>query len=258
MRTPSVFVLLLLLLSSAVRAGNPPGGEEDILRPVPWRFHAGPFAGAAWVVSQGSFQTLCDCEYGSGDGLGLHAGAFVDYPITGDLSVYGTFGYRLFTTSYEKSQQRLEFVPNMGGGQFVWVDFDLETRLTLSMAELGVAVKWELPVEGLYLAVGPELGWVFVDNIEETERIRSAGFTYDSGGRTEQTFMDDALDRYYDGALDFRVGLAARIGYIVPLHERLAVAPEFLMSMPLTPVASEHASWRLGAWQFNLSLRFAI
>ncbi|MBR9974444.1 MAG: hypothetical protein KFF77_02595 [Bacteroidetes bacterium] len=257
MRTESIF-LLLFLLPALTWAGNPPGGEEDILRPVPWRFHAGPFAGAAWVVSQGTFQTLCNCEYGSGDGLGLQAGAFIDYPLAGDLSIFGTFGYRLLTTSYDKTEQRLEFVPNMSGGQFVWVDFDLETRLMLSMVELGAAVKWDLPLDGLYLAVGPEFGWIFTDNIEETERIQTAGFTYDESGRTEQNFMDDALDRYYDGAASFRLALAARLGYIYPLHERLAIAPELLMSMPLTPVASEYSSWRLGAWQFNVYLRFAI
>lgn len=254
----SLFLLCFFALPVIVMAGNPPGGEDDILRPVPWRFHAGPFAGAGWISSQGTFETLCDCEYGTGGGLGMAFGAFVDYPIASDFSVFSTLGYRLFNPKYDKSQQRLEFVPNASGGDFMWVDFDLQTVLTLSMVELGVAVKWDLPVDGLYIAVGPELGIIIADNIEETERIRTPGLTYDTNGRTDQVFMDDALDAYYSDAASFRLGLAARLGYIVSIHERLAIAPELSMSMPLTPVTSTHADWKLSAWQLNVYLRFAI
>lgn len=258
MRASRLPLLLLLLLPVSALAGSPPGGEEDILRPVPWRFHAGPYAGAAWVASQGRFETLCNCEYGSGGGLGLQVGAFLDYPIASDLSLLSTLSYRLFAPTYDKSEQRLEYVPVGGSGEFVWVDFDLETALSLSMFELGVAMKWDLPVQGLYLAAGPEFGWIFSDNIEETERIRTPGLTYDSNGRSDQVFMDDALDSYYEDPLSFRIGLAGRFGYVLPLHERLAIVPELMYSLPLTPVVGDHGNWRLDAWQFNLYLRFAI
>lgn len=253
-----IFLLCIFAFPSIVFAGNPPGGEDDILRPVPWSMQVGPFAGTAWIVSQGSFQTLCDCEYGTGNGLGFEVGAFADYPLTGEISLFATLGFRMFTPSYEKSQQRLEFVAVPGGGDFMWVDYDLKTTLSLSMVELGVAAKWELPLKGLYVAAGPEFGWIIDDNIEETENIRTPGLTYDTNGRTEQTFMDDNLDTYYPDAAAFRVGLAARLGYIVPIHEKLSIAPEMTMSMPLTPVTTTYSTWKLAAWQFNVYLRFAI
>lgn len=254
----SILILCFIALPVTLLAERPPGGEDDILRPVPWSMHVGPYAGAAWISSMGSFKTLCDCEYGTGSGLGLQLGGFADYPLSKDLSLFATLGYRRFSTTYKKSQKRLEYVPLSGGGDFTWVDFDLETVLSLSMIELGVAAKWDLPVNGLYLAAGPELGLIISDRIEETETIKTAGIVYDSNGRTEQVFMDDNLDRYYSGAAAIRLGLAARLGYIVPIHERLAVAPELMMSMPLTPVVSDYSSWKLAAWQFNLYLRFAI
>ena len=257
MRTRTL-ILFLVVLPAIAFAGNPPGGEEDILRPVPWRFHAGPYGGAAWVLSSGNFQTLCDCEYGSGSGLGLQIGGFLDYPIAPTISILGTLGYRLLHPTYDKSQRRLEYVPDASGGNFVWVDFDLNTTLSLSLVELGAAVKWDLPVRGLYVAVGPEIGVVIADNIEEVESIRTPGFTYDNNGRTEQTFMDDALDTYYSDPVSFRLGVAGRIGYILPIHERMSIAPEVMMSVPLTPVTSTYSDWRLSAWQFNVYLRFAI
>jgi hypothetical protein len=254
----NIIFLCFLAFPVLLFAEVPAGGEDDILRPVPWSMHVGPFAGIAWVQSQGSFQTLCQCEYESGGGIGLQLGGFVDYPLNRDLSLFATLGYRILSPSYEKSQKRLEYVPATGGGDFMWVDFDLETALTLPMIELGVAAKWELPVPGLYLAAGPEFGWIIADNIEETERISTPGLTYDTNGRTEQTFMDADLDTYYPDAKSFRLGLAARLGYIVPIHERLAIAPELSMSLPLTPVTSSFSSWRLSVWQCNVYLRFAI
>ncbi len=254
----SILLLGFILIPALVFAGNPPGGEDDILRPVPWSMQVGPFAGAAWVVSQGSFKTLCDCEYGNGSGLGLQIGAFADYPLSGDISVFATLGYRSLSASYEKNQQRLEYVAASGSGDFMWVDYNLETSLSLSMVELGVAAKWELPLKGLYVAAGPEFGWIFTDNIEEIESIVTPGLTYDNNGRTEQAFMDDKLDAYYTDAVAFRVGLAARLGYIISIHEKLAIAPEVMMSMPLTPVATSYSNWKLSAWQCNLYLRFSI
>jgi hypothetical protein len=254
----SLFILCFLVLTATAGAERPPGGEDDILRPVPWSMHVGPFAGAAWVVSEGRFTTLCDCEYEDGSGLGLQLGAFADYPLTKSLSVLATLGYHRLSATYEKSQQRLEYVPVSGGGDFMWVDFDLETVLSLSVIEIGVAAKWDLPVQGLYIAAGPEIGLIVDDNIEETERIRTAGLTYDTNGRTEQVFMDDDLDRYYADPSTVRLGLAARLGYILPIHERLAIAPELMMSLPLSPVTSDHGNWKLSAWQFNVYLRFAI
>jgi hypothetical protein len=254
----SVFLLCIIVFPAVVFAGNPPGGEDDILRPVPWSMHVGPFAGAAWVVSEGTFKTLCDCEYASGNGFGLQVGGFADYPLTGEISVFATLGYRIFSPVYEKSQQRLEYVAVPGGGDFMWVDYSLKTTLSLSMIEFGVAAKWELPLKGLYVAVGPEFGWIILDNIEETESITTPGLTYDTNGRTDQTFMNDNLDVYYSDAAAFRVGLAARIGYILPIHEKLAIAPELMMSMPLTPVTPTYTNWKLAAWQCNVYLRFTI
>ncbi len=254
----SILILCILCFPLHLYAGAPAGGEDDILRPVPWSMHVGPFAGAGWAISQGSFQTLCQCEYGSGNGIGLQLGGFVDYPLTRDLSLFATLGYRMFHPSYEKGERRLEYLPSSGSGDFTWVDFDLETNLTLPMIELGLAVKWDLPPQGLYLAAGPEFGWIIADNIEETESIRTPGLTYDTNGSTEQTFMDGALDEYYPDAASFRLGLAARLGYIIPLHERLAIAPELSMSIPLTPITSSFSTWKIAAWQCNVYLRFAI
>ncbi|MBE0645065.1 MAG: outer membrane beta-barrel protein [Bacteroidetes bacterium] len=254
----SILILCFLVLPALAFAGRPPGGEDDILRPVPWSMHVGPYAGGAWILSQGNFNTLCDCEYGSGSGVGFQLGAFADYPLTNDVSLFATLGYRMLNAVYEKSQQRLEYVPVSGGGDFMWVDFDLETRLSISLMDISLAAKWDLPVKGLYLAAGPEFGLSLLDNIEETETITTPGLTYDSNGQGKQTFMDDNLDRYYSDAASFRLGFAARLGYILPIHERLAIAPELSMSLPLTPVASDYGSWRLMAWQFNVYLRFAI
>lgn len=253
-----LFLLCVCSLHFVALAESPPQGEDDILRPVPWRMYVGPYAGGAWVVSNGRFETLCDCEYLSGQGFGLQLGAFADYPLTRDLSVFATLGYRMLRPSFEKSEQRLEYVPFGGGGDFMWVDFDLETAVLLSVVELGVAAKWNLPVRGLYVAVGPELGIIIDDNITEIEHIRTPGLTYDTNGGTEQTFMDGNMADYYSDAASYRLGLAARLGYIYPLHERLAVAPELMMTMPLTPVTSTYADWKLATWQFNLYLRFAI
>ncbi|MFZ1730644.1 MAG: hypothetical protein WBQ23_01200 [Bacteroidota bacterium] len=254
----SLFLLCFIVLSAAATAGNPPGGEDDILRPVPWSMQVGPFGGAGWVISQGSFNTLCDCEYGSGSGLGLQLGAFADYPLSGNVSILTTVGFRTMSPSYEKSEKRLEYVALSGGGDFMWVDYNRNTTLSLSMIELGVAAKWELPLKGLYVAVGPEFGWIVSDNIEETETIVTPGLTYDTSGSTKQVFMDNSLDTYYSDPVAFRLGIAGRIGYILPIHEKLAIAPELLLSVPLTPVTWTYKSWRLTAWQFNIYLRFTI
>ena len=258
-RTRLNFLLLfILVLPTTLRSEVPPGGEDDILRPVPYTLHIGPYLGGGWVLSQGEFQTLCDCSYGQGGGLGFQLGFFADYPLSKDLSVLVTLGYRLMQPSFDKEESRIEFIETSpGNGDFMEIDFGLETTVRVSSIELGVFGKWNLPLRGLYLAAGPEIGYVIEDNIKETETIVTPGIGYETHGGRDQVTMDDALDRYYDDAV-LRLALAGRLGYIIPVTDRLAIVPELSLMMSLTPVVSDFNDWRLNAFDARVYLRFAI
>ncbi|MCB2204375.1 outer membrane beta-barrel protein [bacterium] len=258
MRTLALILTLLLLSSTPLSAGNPPGGEDDILRPVPFRLHIGPYAGGAWIAGSGSFKTLCDCEYNGGNGLGFDLGGFADYPLSRDFSVMATVGLRSMTPVYEKSQTRLEYIEiPPAEGEFRNINFDLESTVQLTLLQFAVLAKWDLPLRGLYVAAGPELGVVFSDNIEEVETITTPGIGYDTNGGSEQVVMDDGLSQYYDDS-GYQLALSARLGYIIPLHERLELAPELSFSLGQTPLASNYQSWRLNAFRAQIYLRFAI
>ena len=244
-------VALCLALFEPMRAQR----EDDILRPVPFRFHVGPLIGMGYNASYGEFKTQCDCLYSGGYGFGPVIGGFVDYPVSRDMSVYVIVSSQSLNASYDKAQQRIEYVEQLGA--FRPVDFELETDLTLYTLGVGTFLKWETPVPGLYLAGGPELSFVAYSNIEETERIVTPGFTYATSGARESTFLDGALGDYYD-APSFRLAIAGKIGYIIPLLDRLSLAPELTIAFPLTSVASEYSTWRILPYQLTVAARFGI
>ncbi|MCZ7555200.1 MAG: hypothetical protein M5R41_02190 [Bacteroidia bacterium] len=246
-----VFSVVLLACASTASAQR----EDDILRPVPFRFHVGPLIGLGYNASYGEFQTLCQCEYSAGYGFGPIIGGFIDYPVSRDLSVYVVGGTQSLNASYDKAQQRYEYVEQMG--QFRAIDFELETDLTLYTFGVGTYVKWDTPVSGLYLAAGPEFGFVLYSNIEETERIVSPGYTYIPSGERESVFMDGGLSEYYD-ANTFRMAVAGKIGYIIPILDRLAIAPEFTVAVPFTSVTAEYGTWKILPYQFTIAARFGI
>ncbi len=258
MRNVGLILLFFVISVLPLTAGNPPGGEDDILRPVPFRMHLGPYAGGAWIAGTGTFQTLCNCEYSGGNGLGTDLGMFADYPVAGKFSVMATLGLRTLAPVYEKSQTRIEFIEiPPDAGEFRDVNYDLETTVQLTLLQFAVLARWELPLDGLYVSAGPELGVVLTDNIEEIERITTPGIGYETNGATEQVVMDDALSRYYDDT-GYQLALSVRLGYILPLHERLAIAPELSFSLGQTPMASEYQSWKLNAFRAQVYLRFAL
>jgi hypothetical protein len=258
MRIHRLILLALCVLSIPLKAGIPPGGEDDILRPVPFRIQIGPYIGGAYVAGSGTFETLCDCEYSGGNGLGLDIGVFADYPLAKNFSVMATLGLRTLRPVYEKSQTRIEYIEmTPGSGDFTDVNFDLETSVQLTALEFAVLARWEMPLEGLYVAAGPEIGFMIDDNIEEVERITTPGIAYDSNGGTEQVVMDDALSRYYDDS-GYQLSLSARLGYIVALSERLSIAPELSFSLGQTPIASQFQSWKLNGYRALVYLRFAL
>ncbi len=253
------FLFLLLLFGTTLRAGNPPGGEDDILRPVPFRLHVGPYAGVGWIASNGTFETVCQCAYeGGGNGLGFQFGGFVDYPLSGDVSLMATLGLRSIRASHDKNQTRVEFLrfpPE--DGEFYNVDFALESIVQMTLVELGIYGKWDLAVRGLYVAAGGEISVVIDDSIEETERIITPGITYVDGSGREQTSMDDPLSRFYDDT-GYRLAAAAKLGYIIPLTPAVSIAPEVSLSFPLTPIVSEFQDWRMTVFQAQVYLRFAL
>lgn len=254
----NILLLLLLVLPLSLRAEPLPGGEDDILRPVPYTLHIGPYLGGGWAFSQGHFQTLCNCTYGTGDGVGFNLGFFADYPLSKAFSILITAGYQFMQPSFDKEESRIEFIETSpGNGDFMQIDFGLETAVRVSTVELGVLAKWDMPIRGLYIAAGPELGYVIEDNIQETESILTPGIGYETHGGTEQVTMDDPLDSYYD-AVVLRLALAGRIGYVLPVTDRLAIVPELSLMMSLSPVVSEYENWHLNAVQARIYLRFAI
>lgn len=253
-----VLPLILFFSAAPLHAVSPVGGEDDILRPVPFRLHVGPYAGGAWIAGAGTFETLCDCEYSGGNGLGIDLGMFADYPLSRSFSVMATLGLRTMSSVYEKSQMRIEYIEIAPGqGDFTEVDFDLESTLHLTLVHMAVLARWDLQLGGLYVAAGPEIGVVVSDNIEEVERINTPGISYDTNGGTEQLVMDDDLSRYYDDT-GYQFALSVRLGYVLPLDESLSLAPELSFSLGQTPIASEYQSWKLNAFRAQLYLRFAI
>ena len=254
-----ISLFLLLLLPGTLRAENPPGGGDDILRPVPFTLHVGPYAGFGWVASNGTFETVCQCAYeGGGNGLGFQFGGFVDYPLSGDVSLMTTLGLRTIRASHEKNQTRIEFLrfpPD--DGEFMNVDFTLESVVQMTLVELGVYGKWDLAVRGLYVAAGGEFAIVIDDNIEETERISTPGITYVEGGGTQQTSMNDPLSRYYDDT-GYRLAAAVKLGYLIPITPAVSLAPELSLSFPLTPIVAEFQDWRMTVFHAQLYLRFAL
>jgi hypothetical protein len=257
-----LFRLLILAVfffaALPLAADSPPGGGDDILRPVPFRLHVGPYAGGAWIAGSGTFETLCDCEYNGGNGIGFDLGVFADYPLTREFSLMATLGVRTLSSTYEKSQTRIEYIEiPPDGGNFTDVNFDLESTLQLTLVQFAILARWDLPLQGLYLAAGPEFGYAVSDNIEEVERITTPGIGYDTNGGTEQVLMQDALSRYYDDT-GYQLALSVRLGYILPIHERLSIAPELSFSLGQTPIASEYQSWKLNAYRAQVYLRFAI
>ncbi len=258
MRIFRLFFIVAFFAALPLHADPPSGGGDDILRPVPFRLHVGPYAGGAWIAGSGTFETLCDCEYNGGNGIGFDLGGFADYPLTREFSLMATLGVRTLSSTYEKSQTRIEYIEiPPDGGDFTAVHFDLESTLQLTLVQFALLARWELPIQGLYVAAGPELGVAISDNIEEVERIATPGIGYDTNGGTEQIVMDDALSRYYDDT-GYQLALTARLGYIIPMHERLAIAPELSFSLGQTPIASEYQSWKLNAFRAQVYLRFAI
>ncbi|MDT8324431.1 MAG: outer membrane beta-barrel protein [Bacteroidota bacterium] len=259
MRTFRLFLIITLFLPAQLLAADSPrGGGDDILRPVPFRLHVGPYAGGAWIAGAGNFETVCDCEYSGGNGLGFDVGMFADYPLSSDFSLMATFGLRSVSPVYEKSQTRIEYIeipPDQGA--FTEIGFDLETSLQLTLVHIALLARWDLQVAGLYIAAGPELGIAVSDNIEEVERITTPGIGYDTYGGSEQVVMDGDLSRYYDDT-GYQLALSLRLGYIFALHERLALAPELSFSLGQTPIASEYQSWKLNAYRAQVYLRFAI
>lgn len=253
-----ILILIVLLIPLTLSAEKPPGGEDDILRPVPFSFHVGPYAGIGWVASNGTFQTLCDCEYSGGNGLGYQFGGFIDYPLTREISLMGTLGIRSMRAAHDKKQTRIEFIQfPPEDGDFTNIDFELKAVLQMTLVEFGLYGKWDLPVNGLYFAAGGEFGIVIDDNIKETERILTPGVEYQNGGGTEQVSMDDALSRYYDDT-GYRLAAAAKLGYIIPINRTMALAPEVSLSFPLTPMISEFQDLRFAVFQANVYLRIAI
>ncbi len=244
-------VVLCIALIEPVHAQR----EDDILRPVPFRFHVGPLLGLGYNASYGEFQTQCQCLYTSGYGFGPVLGGFIDYPVSRDLSVYIVAGTQSLDASYEKTDSRFEYVEQLGA--FRSIDFKLETDLTLYTFGVGTYLKWETPVPGLYLAAGPEFSFVAYSNISETESIVTPGFSYIPSGARESQFLDGSLGDYYD-APSFRLSLAGKIGYIIPLLDRLSLAPEFTIAFPLTPVVSDYSSWRILPYQLTVAARFGI
>jgi hypothetical protein len=251
-------LLSLFLLPTLLTAGRPPGGEDDILRPVPFTLHVGPYIGGAWIASNGTFETLCQCEYSGGNGLGFQLGVFADYPLTREVSLMATLGLRSMHPAFDKKQTRIEFIQfPPEDGDFTNVDFELETVLQMTLIELGVYGRWQLPVRGLYFAAGGEFGVVIDDNIREMERILTPGVVYDLGGGNEQESMDGPLSRYYDDT-GYRLAAAVKLGYVIPLTETISIAPEAGLSFPLTPIVSNFQDWRQSAFQAIVFLRFAI
>ncbi len=245
--TPVLFMFVL----APARAQR----EDDVLRPVPFRFHLGPMLGFGYNSSHGSFKTLCDCEYDGGYGVGPVLGGFIDYPLTRSLSAYVLVQGQSLNADYDRTERRFEYVQQLG--DFAAVDFEQEVALTLFTAGIGAFVKWETPVPNLYLAVGPDFSLVVVDGIEETERIITPGFAYTNSGGGETVFVDGALDDYYDGTA-WRLAIAGKIGYIIPIAERLQLAAEITAALPMTPVVAEHNSWRIMPYQFSVLARFAL
>jgi len=252
-RLSAICILALLFLVSAVDAFAQ--REDDILRPVPFRFHVGPLAGFGYNASYGEFETVCDCRYSSGSGFGPMIGGFVDYPLTRDVSAYIVVTGQSLNASYDKGERRLEYVDQLGA--MVFLDFKLETAVTLFYVGVGTLVKWETPVRGLYLAVGPELSFVAYDYINETERLETPGFVYVNSDSRETVFVDGGLNAYYD-MTSWRLAVAGRLGYEIPLHQRLALAPELSVALPMTPVVADYNSWRIMPWRLNCVLRFAL
>jgi hypothetical protein len=246
-----VLAALFLPLAGSVQAQR----EDDILRPVPFRFHVGPFIGMGYNASYGEFETQCQCRYTSGYGFGPLLGGFIDYPLTRDLSLYVTGGTQSLDASYDKNERRYEYVEQLGA--FREVDFLLETDLTLYTFGLGTFIKWDTPLPGLYLAAGPEVAFVMYSSIQETETITTPGFVYVPSGERQSVFLDGSLSDYYD-TRSLRVTVAGKVGYIIPLMDRLAIAPEFTVAFPLTPVVSEYSSWRILPYQFTVAARFGI
>jgi hypothetical protein len=246
-----VLSTVLLAVASTAQAQR----EDDILRPVPFRFHVGPMLGIGYNASYGDFQTLCECEYSAGYGFGPIIGGFIDYPVSRDLSVYVVGGTQSLNASYDKAQQRYEYVEQLG--QFRSIDFQLDTDLTLYTFGVGAFLKWDTPVPGLYLAAGPEFAFVLYSNIEETESIVTPGYTYIPSGERESVFMDGSLGDFYD-ANNFRMALAGKIGYIIPVMDRIALAPEFTIAFPLTAVAADYGTWKILPYQLTIAARFGI
>ncbi len=248
-------VILLAALAFALPETLRAQKEDDILRPVPFRFHVGPLLGLGYNASYGEFQTLCECSYSGGYGFGPVIGGFIDYPLSRDLSLYVVGSTQSLDASYDKTQKRFEYVEQIGA--FREVDFELNTDLTLYTFGIGTFIKWDTPVPGLYLAAGPEFGFVMYSNITETETVVTPGYTYIPSGERESVFMDGSLGDYYD-ASSFRLALAGKIGYIIPLLDRLDLAPEFTIAFPLTPVVSDYNTWRILPYQFTVAARFGI
>ncbi|GAB5464797.1 MAG: hypothetical protein Kapaf2KO_02330 [Candidatus Kapaibacteriales bacterium] len=186
-----------------------------------------------------------------GSGFDFNAGLIVNYPFNEYLTLSGRLGYN--GLSGVMSQ---EFVNDENYSnpplQVDGVNTTTEYDVNLSYFEISPMLQIfnVIPVDNLYLLVGPELGipinGEITDNSSQTLNGEATNFTPGVGGDIED--------------LNFRFALGIGVGYSYEISDDIYLTPELSYRLAFTDVVEleNDQSWRANQLRFGLALTFDL
>ena len=251
-------VLCAILLAQTGIANEPEKPQEDVLRPVRLQTYWGPVLLANFVMSSGEFVTTCDCLYDGGSGVGFGGGAFIQYPLTASISLLGQATLQGLGAEYSDTEIRPEYVstPN-SEGSIEMLEFEKTANVTATYILLDLRGMYEFGKSGVAISIGPAVGILVDDYIEESETLKTEGIIYGTNQQTEKQFLDGGFDQLYEKET-LRFALAFGLSYDIAFGRNMFISPEISYHLPFTSLVGEYSDWKHASMQAGVRVKFGL
>lgn len=237
--TAALLYTVVLQAQPRFEPGTPAPYESDILSARPVRVYLGVALGAYAFQHQGSFSPACDCEFSGENGIHvLYAGELsVQFPKLG-FAIRGLVSLSDFSAEFNREESRMS-VP-VGDGPDVLIDYRNTSNVKLRYLNIAPSFAYYFTQTDLYLYAGLEFGIPLEVRYDHIERILTPGYAY-YDGTTENVLLPET--DIPGGGL--RLALPFGVGYDFHLGSLIVLTPQAGVSVPLTPVSTQHSSWRV-------------